>query len=91
MENLVENSNSSAFYFMAWASFIIAAIGSLVGIFFLPVDVWVKGYIVIAYLFTLTTSFVLAKTVRDKHETQRFVNRVKEAKTEKILADYERA
>jgi len=43
------------------------------------------------YLFTVTTCFTLAKTIRDKHESQRLINRVKEAKTEKILADYEKS
>lgn len=90
MQNLVENSTTSAFYFLSWASFAIASVGTLIGIYYLPVDVWIKGYMAIAYLFTLTTAFVLAKTLRDKHENEKFVNRVKEAKTERILADYEK-
>lgn len=90
MQNLVENSITPAFYFLTWASFAIASVGTLIGIYFLPVDVWVKGYMAIGYLFTLTTSFVLAKTIRDKHEIEKFINRVQGAKTEKILADYEK-
>lgn len=87
----MESQNSSSFYFLAWASFTLAGVGSLLGIYFLPVDFWIKGYIGMAYLFTLTTSFVLAKTIRDKHESTQFMNRLRNAKTEKLLTDFEKA
>ena len=86
----MEHDNTSAFYFLAWASFSIASISTLIGIFYLPVDVWIKGYLGLGYLFTLTTCFTLAKTIRDKHEAIKFINRVKEAKTEKFLTEYEK-
>ncbi len=87
----METQNSASFYFLAWASFAIASLGSLAGIYFLPVDAWIKGYIGIGYMFTLTTSFVLAKTIRDRHEAQQFLNRLRNAKTEKLLTDFEKA
>ena len=42
-----------------------------------------------ALLFTVGSTFSLAKTMRDRYEASKFVNRVASAKTEKILHDYE--
>lgn len=64
-------THTSAFYFLAWASFIIASGGMLVGIAFLPAIVWIKGFLGLGYLFTITACFTLAKTIRDKHEASR--------------------
>lgn len=88
--NNTDHSNSPAFYFLAWASFIIASLSMLAGIIYLPVIIWIKGFFALGYLFTVTTCFTLAKTIRDKQESTRLINRVKEAKTEKILSDYEK-
>ncbi|MCU0444217.1 MAG: hypothetical protein MUE85_04810 [Microscillaceae bacterium] len=90
MENSVENSNSSAFDFMAWASFAISLVGSVLGIVYLPVDVWVKAFMSMSYIFTVASCFTLAKAVRDKQESSKIINRVKSAKTEKLLSDYEK-
>ena len=90
MNNSMGSSNTSAFYFMAWASFMISTVGMLLGIYHIPAPIWVKGYLGLGYLFTVTSCLTLAKTLRDKHEEERFVNRVKHAKTEKILSDFEK-
>lgn len=90
MSNLPESSSTEAFGFLAWASFIVAMCGSLIGIYFLPVDAWIKGFMGMGYLFTLTSSFTLAKAIRDKHEASRVINRIKDAKTEKLLTEYEK-
>lgn len=85
-----DEKNTQAFSFMATASFGIASIGMLIGIFYLPVEIWVKGYLGMGYLFTVTSCFTLAKTLRDKHEEKRIINRIQDAKTEKLLTDYEK-
>jgi len=88
--NTLEQSNTPAFYFLAWASFAIASISMLIGIVFLPTMAWIKGFLAMGYLFTVTTCFTLAKTIRDKHEEQRLINRVKDAQKEfqKTLLSY---
>lgn len=48
-----------------------------------------KGYVAMGVLFTTGSAFTLAKTIRDEHEAQRFVNRISEAKAERILREYE--
>lgn len=90
MNNFVDSNNTSAFYFLSWASFLIASVGTLIGVYLLPVDGWIKGYMALGYLFTLTTCFTLAKTIRDRHESERVINRIKDAKTERLLSDFEK-
>ncbi len=90
MNSVVEHSNTPAFRFMAWAAFMIASVGTLVGIVYLPTDVWVKGYLAMSYLFTVASCFTLAKTLRDQQEAERLVNRIKDARTEKLLTDYDK-
>jgi hypothetical protein len=48
----------------------------------------VKGYLAMGLFFTLGSSFTLSKTVRDNYEAQKLINRVVDAKTEKILHEY---
>ena len=77
-----DQSNTSAFYFLSWMSFLIASISMLVGIGYLPAMVWIKGFFALGYLFTVTTCFMLAKIIRDKHEVGLLISRVQEAETE---------
>lgn len=90
MHNQEQQNNTPAFYFLAWASFIIATISMITGIVFLPAAAWIKGYLGIGFLFTITTCLTLAKTIRDKHEAEKLLNRLKDAKTEKLLHEYEK-
>ncbi len=39
--------------------------------------------------FSIGSSFTLAKTIRDNHETNKLVSRVDEARVEKLLADHD--
>jgi len=90
MNNSEQYNNTSAFYFLAWASFIIATVSMVIGIIFLPAAAWIKGYLGVGFLFSITTCLTLAKTIRDKHENEKIINRLKGAKTEKLLHEYEK-
>jgi hypothetical protein len=90
MENTTENISSSAFEFLAWAAFAVASVGTILGTIYLPVDAWVKAFLAMSYIFTVTSCFTLAKTIRDKQEATKIINRIKFAKTEKLLNDYEK-
>ena len=60
-----------------------------IGIYQLPTELWVKGYMTMGLFFCVGSSFTLAKTVRDNHESRKLINRVTEVKTERMLQDYE--
>lgn len=83
-------SHSSGWRFFVRASFGLALLAVALGVYFLPAEPWVRGYLGVAVLFAIGSSFTLAKTVRDEHEAQRLINRISEVKTEQILKGYDR-
>jgi hypothetical protein len=85
----LHHNDTAAWVFQAWASFLIAVASMVVGILWLPVDGWMRGFLALGLLFTINACFTLAKTVRDNHEASRFINRVSGAKTEKLLHEFE--
>lgn len=85
---LVDNNNTKAFYNMAWIGFCCSAIGMVAGLVLLEVDLSVKGFFAMAYLFSVSSCFTLAKVIRDRHESDRLINRVETAKTEKFLNEH---
>lgn len=88
MSNYIyETNNSKSFYLMAWISFLLAAAGMFAGLTLLKADIAMKGFLLMSYLFTVASCFTVAKVVRDRHESQKFINKVENAKTEKFLAE----
>ena len=83
-------TNSAGWLFFVKVSFALALVVVALGVYFLPAEPWVRGYLGIAILFVIGTTFTLAKTVRDEHEAQRLINRISEVKTEQMLKGYDR-
>ena len=84
---IYENSNSKSFYNLSWIAFGISFIGMAVGLVYMEADLSMKGFLAMSYFFSITSCFTLAKVVRDRHESERFVNKVENAKTEKFLSE----
>lgn len=83
------DSNTAAWNFQVWTSFAISGALMLGGIVLLPVDYWIRGYLLMGLLFTVGSTFTLSKTVRDNAESARLRNRMKAAKTDKVLREFE--
>lgn len=81
--------NTNAWRFQVWAAFILSFGLTLGGIIYLPLDTWMKGYLLMGIIFTVGSVFNLSKTIRDDFEADKFVNRLNQAKAEKIINDYE--
>ena len=84
---IFEAGNTRAFYSMAWIGLIISFLGMAIGLAYLQADFAVKGFLGMSYLFSVISCFTVAKVVRDKHELEKFVNKVENAKTEKFLSE----
>ena len=56
------------------------------GIFALPLDWWIRAYFAMGMGMLVQSCFTLAKTLRDHHEASRMINRIEEARTEKLLS-----
>jgi hypothetical protein len=82
--------DSSSWTTFIWISFVTSIGLMLVGIFFLPVDWWIRGYLYMGTLFLTASTLTLSKSLRDRHEYERLVNRVKNARTEQALNQFDR-
>lgn len=70
-----------------YVSFMLAGVMLAIGIFFMPADVWIKGYLSMAAVFMVGSTFTLAKTLRDEQEANRLINRIEDAATERVLRE----
>ncbi len=66
----------------------IAISSMTVGIFDLPVDNWIKGYMGMGLVFTIGSSFSRAKTLRERKKAENILAIVDQARVEKILAEH---
>lgn len=89
MHHPTAQKDTAAWIFFVWTSFFVAVSLMTIGIAYVPVNAWIKGYLVMGLFFSLGATFTLAKTIRDNHEAQKLINRFVDAKTEKILHEYE--
>ena len=85
----VQPKQTAAFYAQAAISFGIAVTGMLLGIAYLPADAWMRGFLAMGLLYVITSTFTLAKCVRDQHEAGRVVQRVDEVRLERFLAEHD--
>jgi hypothetical protein len=81
--------NTSAFYLQAAASFGVALFTMLAAIYYLPADPWVRGFLALGTMFLTTSSFTLAKCVRDAQEDQIVFRRLDQARLERALATHD--
>jgi hypothetical protein len=82
--------HSGAWIAFTYASF-FASIGMVgAGVFFAPVDIWIKAYLAMGAALLVQSCITMTKTLRDVHESSRFVNRIEDAKTERLLMEIER-
>ena len=89
METPQLQQDSAAWRFFVQVSFLISLALMCVGIWELPCNIWIRGFLGMGLFFTVSSTVVLTKTMRDDHEAQKLIKRLTNAKTEKILQDYE--
>jgi hypothetical protein len=89
MTSTVQPRTTSAYYVQAILSFALAIGGLAIGIAYLPVSAWMRAFLALGLLYTVTSAFTLAKVVRDRQETGEIVNRVDQARLEKLLAEHD--
>jgi hypothetical protein len=80
--------DSNAWILQTWLAFFLSTGLTTVGIVNLPVDTWVKGFMGMGLCFTVGSTFSLAKTQRDLHESTRLTSKIEEAKVEQILSQH---
>ncbi|HEY9762086.1 MAG TPA: YiaA/YiaB family inner membrane protein [Trichocoleus sp.] len=81
--------HTTAWIAQTWLSFVIALTATSIGILYMPMNAWMKGYLGMGMLFSVGSTISLSKTLRDVEESKRMLSRIDEAKLERLLAEYD--
>jgi hypothetical protein len=82
--------HSGAWIAFTYASFFASMAMIAAGILFAPVDIWIKAYLGMGAALLVQSCITLTKTLRDVHESTRLVNRIEDARAERLLMEIER-
>src|SRR6476660_8820579 len=85
----IPQTHSAAWVAQTWISFAVSVGVTALGIWFLPVDPWVKAFMAMGLLFSVGASISLSKTLRDMHEAQRVTARIDEARFHKLITEHD--
>jgi hypothetical protein len=80
---------TAAFHLQAVLSFAVSLIALGIALAYLPADPWVRAFLALGVLYTVTSAFTLAKCVRDRQESSAVVSRVDQARLDKLLAEHD--
>lgn len=80
---------TTAFIVQAVISFSISVIAVTYAIAHLPGDAWIRGFLLLGMLYIVTSTFTLAKCVRDHQEASAVVSRVDQVRLERFLAEHD--
>lgn len=83
------SKSTAAFFAQAAIAFAVSFVGTLVGIAYLPIDAWQRGFLGMSLLFLVTSTFTLAKVIRDQQEASTVRVRVDEARLDKLIAEHD--
>jgi hypothetical protein len=83
------NRPTSAFYVQSALSFAVALVAIGTAVVLVPIDPWIRGFLAIGLLYVVTSTFNLAKCIRDRQETETVLSRVDRARLEKLLTEHD--
>jgi hypothetical protein len=86
MSTSLRPHTTAAFYTQAMISFGVSVTAAAIGIAYLPLGSWPRAFLALGLLYTVTSTFTLAKCVRDRQEEAEVVSRVDQARLDKLLA-----
>lgn len=89
-DNVYTPRDSEAWNLFTIGSFGLAALMMAGGIYFLEASFAAKGFYAMSAIMLVHTSITITKSLRDREESKKFINKLEEAKTEKILMDVNR-
>jgi hypothetical protein len=83
-------SHSGAWITFTYASFFASVAMVGFGILFAPIDIWIKAYFAMGAALLIQSCITMTKTLRDVHESAKLVNRIEDARAERLLMGIER-
>jgi hypothetical protein len=79
--------HSPAWVVFTYVSFAAALAMVVLGIILMPIDLAMKGYLAMGVIMLIQSCVTMTKTIRDNDEAGKLVNRIEDAKTERLLMD----
>lgn len=83
----VQRPTTGAFFVQSAIAFGLSLTALLAGIAKLPVGPWERSFLGLGLVFVVSSSFTLAKCVRDRQDVEEVTNRVDRARIDKILTE----
>ncbi len=80
-------AHAPAWVLFTYVSFAVSLGALTIGIIMLPIDLWMRGFLFMGVLMVVQSCITMTKTQRDLHEGTRLMNRIEDAKTEKLLME----
>jgi len=84
------STHSAAWITFTYASFFASVAMVGFGILFAPIDIWIKAYFAMGAALLVQSCITMTKTLRDVHEGSKLVNRIEDARAERLLMGMER-
>ena len=80
-----QHTHTSSWVTFTYATFVgsVAMVG--IGVAMMPLDVWIKGYFAMGIVMIVQSCITMTKTLRDVHESKKLMNRIEDAKAERLL------
>ena len=91
MNNELSLKSSSAWNMFTYLSFGVSAVMMAGGIYFLEASFAAKGFYAMSALMLVHTTVSITKTLRDEQENAKMINKIEEARTEKLLMEMNRS
>ncbi|HEY2134466.1 MAG TPA: YiaA/YiaB family inner membrane protein [Xanthobacteraceae bacterium] len=89
--NPTNQTHSGAWVAFNYANMVMALAMTIGGVFFLPIDIWIKGYMLMGIVMLVSSSISVTKTIRDVQESGRLISKIEDAKTEQLLMRMDRS
>jgi len=83
--------HSSAFVTFSYISFGLSVVMVAGGVIVMPIDHWMKGFLAMGTVMLVQSCIILTKTIRDNVEAEKLLNRIEDARTERLLMDVSKA
>lgn len=85
----VQSPMTAAYFVQAALSFMVSLAAVTVGVAFMPMGTWERGFLAVGVLFLVSSSFTLAKCVRDRQESNQVTTRVDKARMDKLISEHD--
>jgi hypothetical protein len=80
-----QHTHTSSWVTFTYATFIGSVLMVGAGVALMPLDIWIKGYFAMGIVMIIQSCITMTKTIRDVHESSKLVNRIEDAKAERLL------